>query len=233
MMSPLSEKTINYYKSARPEMLKYIPGNARIILDVGSGEGLFGRSIKQERNSEVWGIELNSLAAEKARDNIDKVINGDVFLIIDSLPDQYFDCIVFNDVLEHLTDPFSLLLKVKKKLKKDGTIVCSIPNIRYFDEFIGFLISKDWKYKDEGIFDGTHLRFFTYKSIISMFKSLDYEILKIEGINGIRTRKFKLLELASMGYLADMRFLEYACIVKPKNSCSTPIELIKTPCIGP
>lgn len=212
----LLDKPEDYFSLARAEMLKYIPENARTILDVGCGEGLFGRGIKQKRNAEVWGVELDTIAAEKARDNIDKVINGDVFLIFDSLPDHYFDCIVFNDVLEHLIDPYSLLLKMKSKLSKEGVIVCSIPNLRYFYKFRDFLLSKDWKYEEEGIFDRTHLRFFTFKSIINMFNSLDYEILKIEGLNEIQSWKFKLLELFSMGYLLDMRYTQYACIVKPK-----------------
>jgi 2-polyprenyl-3-methyl-5-hydroxy-6-metoxy-1,4-benzoquinol methylase len=217
-MNPILDETKNYYRHDRTEMLKYIPDNVRTILDVGCGEGLFGRAIKQERNCEVWGVELNSLATEKAQNNINKAINGDIVLILDSLPDQYFDCIVFNDVLEHLIDPYSLLLKMKNILSKDGVIVCSIPNIRYFRAFIDFLISKEWKYTDDGVFDRTHLRFFTYKSIINMFNSLDYDILKIEGLVPIQSWEFKLFELVSIGYLSDMRYSQYVCIVKPKSA---------------
>ena len=85
----LLDKPKDYFSLARPEMIKYIPENAKTILDVGCGEGLFGRGIKQKRNVEVWGVELNPIAAEKARDNIDKVINGDIFLSFDLLPDHY------------------------------------------------------------------------------------------------------------------------------------------------
>lgn len=212
----LKRKPEGYYNQVRPVMIEFIPQNARTMLDMGCGEGLFALQVKKKYGTEVWGIELDARAAEIARKNLNKVYTGDICLVIDSIPDGYFDCIIFNDVLEHLIDPYSVLVKVKSKLSKNGVVVCSIPNFRFFYSLRDFLVSKDWKYEDEGIFDKTHLRFFTYKSIKRMFDSLDFEILRMQGLSEIKSWKFKLLDMLSFGYLADTRYVQYACVARPK-----------------
>jgi len=128
----LSIKPNGYYNQRRSEMLKYIPQNAKRILDVGCGEGFFGQLIKQKLSAEVWGLELDNKSGSIAQTKIDKVYIGDVNQLLDELPDQYFDCIIFNDILEHLADPYSILLKIKNKISKEGMVVCSLPNVRYF-----------------------------------------------------------------------------------------------------
>jgi tRNA1(Val) A37 N6-methylase TrmN6 len=47
-------------------MVEYIPAGAKRILDIGCGEGKFAHLLKQKLNAEVWGIEINELAASKA-----------------------------------------------------------------------------------------------------------------------------------------------------------------------
>lgn len=212
----LSIKPDRYYAQARPEMIDFIPISSNKILDAGCGEGEFSRQLKDELNAEVWGAEIDPNAAALAKKKIDRVIVGDISQLINKLPDAYFDCIVFNDVLEHLVDPFRMLQEIKGKINTGGVIVCSIPNVRYFRTLKKLLVQKQWKYKNDGILDKTHLRFFTYRSIIDMFDSLGYEILKIEGVNAIMSWEFKLLNLFCLGYLSDTRYLRFACVAKPK-----------------
>jgi 2-polyprenyl-3-methyl-5-hydroxy-6-metoxy-1,4-benzoquinol methylase len=212
----LQVKPDDYFIRDRPEMLEYIPQTAQRILEVGCASGLFGAQLKRRSDVEVWGIEYDSASADIARDSLDMVFAGDILQVSDHLPDTYFDCVVFNDVLEHLIDPFSVLLKMKGKLAKNGVIVCSIPNIRFFFTFKNFIINKQWKYEDAGIMDKTHLRFFTKNSIIDMFNSLGYRIIELKGINGINSWKFSLLNALSFGYLSDTRYLQFACVVTPK-----------------
>jgi 2-polyprenyl-3-methyl-5-hydroxy-6-metoxy-1,4-benzoquinol methylase len=58
-------------------------------------------------------VELNIDAAAAAEKNTDKVLAGDIHQLADTLPEAYFDCVVFNDTLEHLVDPFGVLLKIR------------------------------------------------------------------------------------------------------------------------
>ena len=135
---------------------------------------------------------------------------------MDELPNGYFECITFNDVLEHLVDPYMVLTKMKDKLATNGIIVCSIPNIRHFYALKTLLLKKQWKYEESGIFDRTHLRFFTQKSIVDMFNSLDYKILKMQGINGSSSWKFALFNILCLGHFSDSKYMQFACVVTPK-----------------
>lgn len=211
-----SIKTDGYYIQTRHEMLKFIPQNAGKILDVGCGEGQFGFQLKQLLNAEVWGMELDEKSAKVAESRIDKVLIGDLTLKIDSLPNEYFDCIIFNDILEHLVDPYNTLLNIKQKLNTNGVVVSSIPNVRYISNLKKLLFDKDWKYEDEGILDKTHLRFFTKKSIIDMFELLGFNIIQMEGINPSKSKNLKIANFLLMGNLEDAKYLQYASVTKPK-----------------
>lgn len=210
-----------YLEKERHEMLNRIPKGASTILDVGCAVGSFGQLIKSSRSSEVWGIEINEYAASIAAQKLDRVICGAFDETID-LPKSNFDCIVFNDVLEHLIDPYSALLHSKKLLQNGGKVVASIPNVRYFDNIWKLLVEKDWEYTKNGILDRTHLRFFTCKSIIKTFDELGYEIESIEGINPIEqehpqhVRKFKIINSMLLNQIEDMRYVQFAIVARPK-----------------
>jgi 2-polyprenyl-3-methyl-5-hydroxy-6-metoxy-1,4-benzoquinol methylase len=214
-------KVSEYFQEERHEMLKYVPQESRIILDVGCSSGTFGQILKSSRNIEVWGVELDRDSALDASQKLDKVINA-AFSPDLNLPPKEFDCIVFNDVLEHLTDPWSALTYSKELLRDGGVIVSSIPNVRYFNNAWEFLVDKNWNYTDWGILDKTHLRFFTQKSILSMFDSLNYDIESIVGINPLNVlhpqhvRKFGLLNKLLLNNIEDMNYLQFAVVARPK-----------------
>ena len=154
-------KPSGYYDNVRKEMLKYLPENSKKILDVGCGNGAFASLLKQKNQAEVWGIELMEKEAIIAKEIVDKLFIGNCEKYINDLPNNYFDAIYFNDVLEHLSDPYSVLEDLKCKLAPNGVIISSIPNVRFFRTFSKVVFLKDWKYDDFGIMDKTHLRFFT------------------------------------------------------------------------
>jgi len=207
-----SEEKGGYYAKTRTEMFEFIPGNSKRLLDVGCAEGNFGAFVKERLGAEVWGIEIDGAAAAVAQKKLDTVLVGDISTLLKKLPDGYFDCIVCNDVLEHLIDPYSVLRTFKQKLCVGGVIVFSLPNVRYFGNLKNLLVRKDWQYADEGILDRTHLRFFTEKSIRKMFTQLGYAIVTMQGLRAIHTWKFSLLNLVVFGHLSDSRYLQFAGI---------------------
>src|SRR5437868_10634770 len=117
-----------YYDNARPEMLGFIPPRTRRLLDVGCGRGAFAANVKRALGATVWGIELNPDAARIAATRLDRVIERDIAGALPELPDASFDCIVFNDVLEHLHDPYSVVADVARLLAPGGVVVASLPN---------------------------------------------------------------------------------------------------------
>jgi 2-polyprenyl-3-methyl-5-hydroxy-6-metoxy-1,4-benzoquinol methylase len=212
-----------YFEAERPEMLRYIPSTATSVLEVGCGNGNFARLIKTQLAAQVWGVELDREAALVAEQQLDKVICG-AFDEALNLPKHSFDCIIFNDVLEHLVDPEQALLDCQKLLRQGGVVVASIPNVRYFHNVINLAFYGDWTYTDKGILDRTHLRFFTYRSILEIFERLGYKVETIEGVNPIE--KFRLpgklkcfsglLNLFSHR-IEDMRYLQFAVVARPKH----------------
>jgi 2-polyprenyl-3-methyl-5-hydroxy-6-metoxy-1,4-benzoquinol methylase len=147
------KQTKNYYSLSRPQIAALVQTNIKTILDVGCGQGAFLQLIKQRTGAETWGIELVPEVAEKAKINVDKIIIGKVENLLFSLPDAYFECITFNDVLEHLLEPAEVLELIKSKLSENGVIIASIPNVRYFYNLYDLIFRKDWEYKDAGILD--------------------------------------------------------------------------------
>lgn len=208
-------ETVEYYGHARNEMLQFIPAGCHTILEIGCGEGLFGNNLKQLTNAEIWGVEINAEAADKAKAKLDRVLKGDFNNCYIDLPGEYFDCIVFNDVLEHFTYPDIILKECKKLLRPEGAIVASIPNVRYIGNLKELIIKKDWKYKKEGgILDYTHFRFFTQKSILRMFKEAGY---KIELIKGLPTKMywvFYIINFLAVFQLSDTRYPQFAVVAK-------------------
>jgi len=210
------EKSPEYYQGTREEMLDFIPAWAKVILDVGCGTGGFASQLSKRQGVEVWGLEINSLAAQEAERVMTKVLVGDANSLIPLLPDGHFDCIVFNDVLEHLVDPYGVIEAVKEKLAPKGVIVASIPNVRFIHNLFHVLVRKQWKYIESGILDSTHLRFFTYKSIEDMFHEHGYEIVALRGVNPVRSLWFGLFNLCSLGMFADSRYFQFACVATPR-----------------
>lgn len=208
------KKPSGYYSTARDEMLRFIPKGTKCVLEIGCGEGVFGIAVKKMSGAEVWGVEINKDVASTAKGKLDNVLAGDVSILMPDLPDSKFDCIVFNDVLEHLADPRAVLAAARKKLCPGGVVVCSLPNVRYFPVLRQLLINKQWRYVDWGVLDRTHLRFFTEKSILTTFEELGYNVIRIEGINGFRSWKFTLLNAGLFGQLSDARYMQFACVAK-------------------
>jgi 2-polyprenyl-3-methyl-5-hydroxy-6-metoxy-1,4-benzoquinol methylase len=217
--SPAKSKPTGYHGHARLEMVDYVPPGVRRVADVGCGEGLFGAALRA-RGAEVWGIEIDEAAAATARTRLDRVLVGDVAAAMAELPAGAFDCIVFNDVLEHLIDPRAILRAAKTRLAPGGVIVCSIPNVRHYRNLWNLIVHKQWRYEDAGTLDRTHLRFFTERSIADMFDELGFETLRLEGINGFTSWKFALLGKLSLGLLSDVFHIQFACVVRPIDPTS-------------
>lgn len=208
------KKATDYFNHQRPEMLAFLPNGCKKVLDIGCGEGIFAEQIKKSEGAETWGIELMEIPGEKAKKVLDTVFVGPCENYLDDLPDDYFDAIYCNDVLEHLVDPYTVLAKLKNKLSEKGVLISSIPNIRYHDAFKKVWLKKNWEYEGHGIFDKTHMRFFTKKSIAKMYTDQGYTILSHKGINRTRSLKPYIYNIPFLFTAMDMFYLQYATVAR-------------------
>lgn len=144
-----------------------------------------------------------------------------------SLPIGEYDCVVFNDVLEHMVDPAGALGYARTLLKPAGCIVASIPNIRHFPTVWKLVVHGRWEYAEAGTLDRTHLRFFTKESIKNLFREAGYTITQLTGINRYAVnskdeyklwRYFKIIQKLAPHRLEDMAYLQFAVVAFPRVS---------------
>lgn len=205
-------KEATYYSGARTDLLPHIPrSNIKTWLDVGCSGGQFGVDVKGLLNCKVWGIEPHAQAASIASLKLDRVIVGTLEVAQPQLDGHTFDCISFNDVLEHMVDPWSVLTNVKKYLSRDGIIFSSIPNVLHTSVLKKLLFEQDWAYQSDGVLDQTHLRFFTRKSIYRLFEKCGYRVSYIEGINPeiSKNRVYYFNKYFFANKLKDSKYLQY------------------------
>jgi|TARA_B100000959_G_scaffold184104_1_gene192395 GT2 family glycosyltransferase/2-polyprenyl-3-methyl-5-hydroxy-6-metoxy-1,4-benzoquinol methylase/Tfp pilus assembly protein PilF len=226
----MQDSNNEYFKFSRPEVQALVDPNSQTILDIGCASGIFGSQIKEKLGAEVWGIEPVKDIGLKAKKVIDKVIIGRVEDHFYQLPDEYFDSIIFSDILEHLVDPYKVLDLVKDKLSKNGEIIASIPNVRHWSVLKELLEGK-WEYQDAGILDRTHLRFFTKSSIIKMFQNAGYKINEIRATQfGENTISSKLLNAMSQSGLnvsslaEEANHYQYLLKVSSLHSCKEKMD---------
>ena len=171
----VAEKSAPYFKFDRPDVLAMIPTEARGVLDVGCGAGGLGASIKERQPATVVGIELNPVAAERARQRLDDVLTVDIEQA-DLPPDLGpFDCIICADVLEHLREPQQVLRRLRRHLTPGGVLVASLPNVRNHT-VVQSLLAGNWTYESAGLLDADHVRFFTRREIEKLLFRCGFEI---------------------------------------------------------
>ncbi|TMM53243.1 class I SAM-dependent methyltransferase [Maribacter algarum] len=212
-----NNKAGDYFNHERPEMLAFLPEGCKRVLDIGCGEGTFIKQVKDKYKTETWGIELMEKPGKEAEKVLDKVFIGPCENFIEELPDNYFDVIYCNDVLEHLVDPYSVLGIIKNKLSKNGVVISSIPNIRYHYAFKKIILQKKFEYEGHGIFDKTHMRFFTKSSIAKMYADQGYTVLSHKGVNRTRSLKPYLYNIPFFFTAMDMFYLQYATVAKKSD----------------
>ncbi|PFG32514.1 class I SAM-dependent methyltransferase [Sanguibacter antarcticus] len=143
-------------------------GQDKKVLDVGCATGYLARQLI-ERGCTVSGVEVDPEAAREAEPVLSRLVVGDLNQV--RLSDEFtkgeFDVVVFADVLEHVLDPAAVLSDSLEVLAADGTIVVSIPNVAHGSLRLALLQGR-WDYTDVGLLDRTHLKFFTFDSLVQL-----------------------------------------------------------------
>ncbi len=166
---------------ANVDIFELIEKNLR-VLDVGCASGKLADRLKKEKNCFVVGIEYDSDLVLKAQGRCDKLVKADISQIKE-LPfaKNYFDCIIFADVLEHIVNSDEVLLNLKQYLSNEGYIVLSVPNIANWEIRLRLLFGNfDYGHP---LLDGGHLRFFTLSSTKRLLKECGYQIVYLTNRN--------------------------------------------------
>lgn len=169
--------------SAKPagynhDLLSLIPRDSTNLIEIGCKNGNIAAAYKRTNSScDFVGVEIDASAAQLAEKNCDTAWHLD----IEAADEQFFErmsdrtCWIFGDVLEHLRDPWLLLSKIRRVIPANGCIVASIPNAQHWTMQAKLSIG-DFRYESGGLFDRTHLRWFTRATIFEMFQSAGFVI---------------------------------------------------------
>jgi len=142
------------------------------VLEFGPAYGRMTKYMKEILNCKIYIVEIDKDAYEKAIEYASGGVCGNIIDLswLKEFKGIYFDHIIFADVLEHLLDPCKILNETLSLLKDDGSVLLSVPNIAHSAVIIN-LIKNNFNYTNTGLLDKTHIRFFTYNSLLEMLET--------------------------------------------------------------
>lgn len=190
---------LSYYQHIRQDILPLLPKQPSRILDVGAGSGATLAWLKTIfPQAQTTGIELNPALVLELEKNADIAVIGDIDQCYARL--ARYDLILFLDVLEHLTDSLGTLKKLSETLEPGGCVIVSVPNVAHLSVSMPLLLRRQFAYRDAGILDRTHLRFFVETTAVALLNDANFRVTKglAAGLGGPRS---KFLDLITFGLL--------------------------------
>lgn len=143
------------------------PGST--VLELGPASGYFTRRLRDGLGCTVDAVELDPAMAEQARPYCRRLVVGDLArLDLDAaLCGARYQVIVAADVIEHVAHAEPVLEQLKTLLAPGGMLLVSVPNVAYAG-LVAALLEGRFEYRDEGLLDRSHLRFFTRDSLAAL-----------------------------------------------------------------
>jgi len=178
-VSPSSVYTFKQdpYSSHRliPEMVRRMSPPGR-LLDVGCDDGFAARDLLKD-GFQVVGIDRNPVTLGKAARYYQQTILADIESEL-PLPDGPFNVMIFADILEHLTNPATVFAHFAELLAPGGLVILSVPNVAHWYMRLSLLFGR-FEYRERGILDRTHLRFFTLRSARKFLEDAGFRIEEV------------------------------------------------------
>jgi 2-polyprenyl-3-methyl-5-hydroxy-6-metoxy-1,4-benzoquinol methylase len=180
------DKQAWYFNFVRRDIAPLLPDRPGQVLEVGCGAGATLQWLQADGHAlQTTGIEPAADAAAAARSRVDRVLEGPLEQQIDQLAPASFDLVLCLDVLEHLVDPWDAVRQLQPLLRPGGTLIVSLPNVRNHRVVLPLLLRGRWEYRDAGIMDRTHLRFFSRQGARQLLEQAGLRITG-ESATGIR-----------------------------------------------
>ena len=182
-------KQMSYYDNVNPTILDLVSETAKRICEFGCGAGALARAVRATRPEVYYvGVEIADDQLVKAAGVLDIGLERNLDLLTDwsqddelchSLPLDSFDHVILGDVLEHLYDPQRTMNEAARRLKPGGSALVCIPNMQHWSVFANLVYGR-WPQEDSGLFDRTHIRWFT---LDDMGQLLENAGLVVESIH--------------------------------------------------
>jgi len=149
------------------------------VLDIGAGAGANLRALRAlSPKAEFTAVEPNPRAAALLKRACNDVHDGTLDSFLATQRQQPFDAVLLSDVLEHVADPVALLRRLLAEPTLAGALFfVSIPNYAVWYNRLSTLLGR-FEYTWSGLYDRTHLRFFTRASQNRLFSHLGFELVE-------------------------------------------------------
>lgn len=141
------------------------------VLDVGCGRGEMLKFLKGW-GYEVNGVELDTVAAERASNNL----NQEIFLTIEEpvkLLSQQYESICFWHSLEHLPEPGKTLMTADRLLAPGGLLIIAAPHM---ESLQSRLSGRSWLHLDLP----RHLIHFDMNRLAAFLQTRGYRIIRLQ-----------------------------------------------------
>jgi len=163
------EKLIYIWRLHRKKRIEKHVGKGK-ILDIGCGRGLF-LDIMRRHGWSVMGVEFGEEAAEYASSayGIEVIEQA---TMSSKLPDEEFDVITMNHVLEHVYNPVETIRECERTLKNGGLLVVAVPNILSMQASFG---NRDWFHLDPPY----HLHHFSEQGLAKLLEKHSFSIRNV------------------------------------------------------
>ena len=162
------------------------------VLEVGPGDGVISRWLKEVKHCRTIGVEVVPEAVERMRTAFDHIIVGSIeteSVVAQARVYAPYDAIIFADVLEHLVDPWSVLRQMRPLLSSTGRVLVSVPNVAHLTARLNLLFGY-FEYTDGYLMDRTHLRWFTHRSAKAMAHTTGYRVMAEATVYKPRLARF-------------------------------------------
>jgi SAM-dependent methyltransferase len=169
----------------RPELVARFSKRVRRLCDVGCGAGSAGAAWKSWTGGHATGIELDPVAVARARERLDRVIEGDAREVLSDLAKagETFDAFLFADVLEHLEDSVAALALARLLATPGAELVVSVPNVGHFS-IVRDLVFGRFDPLAAGLLDAGHLRWFDRHWLAEALEEAGWSVTSIESLPG-------------------------------------------------
>ena len=167
-----------------------LPNNTR-VLDVGCGDGSLMNLLKEEKNIEVRGLELNQDNVQQCIHKGLPVIQGNAETELHQFPNQSFDYVILSQTLQAFYKPEEVL---RNLLRIGKSVIVSIPNFGFWKVRIKLLIFGEMpvtKTLPNTWYNTPNLHMCTIKDLFKFCEEKNINIKKVIGVNENSTSVIK------------------------------------------